>query len=185
MEYEKLTEPLGRREIDITGKTFGHLTAIYPTTSKYYRSRIWFFECECGEGVWRDAHTVMRGHTTSCGCIGKSNRLLNCKENRTCCVEGTNLGNLINPVLKKNNTSGYNGVHRVQYKTGDRWIAQIMFKRRGYYLGSYTTLEEALLARQEAEKLLFDPTIAKHFDNLSDHLKKDFFKNQLQNTKSI
>jgi hypothetical protein len=100
-------------------------------------------------------------------------------------VEGTHLGNLINPVLKKNNTSGYNGVHHVQHKTCERWIAQIMFKRKNYYLGSYKTLEEALIARQEAEKLMFEPAITRHFDNLSDHLKKDFFKHRLQNTKSI
>lgn len=49
------------------------------------------------------------------------------------------------------NTSGYTGVYQNK-KTG-RWIAQITFKRKTYYLGSYEKIEEAVKARQRGEEM--------------------------------
>lgn len=181
MEYKR-AKSLGKKEIDLTDKVFGKLTVIYPTET-YRDGRIWYCECECGGNIYTSGHSLRMGRTRSCGCIGREVRLLNTHDNRTCCKEGTNLGNLINPVLKKSNTSGHNGIVVKHYKTCTRYIAQIMFRRKHYYLGSFHTLEEAVEARKKAEKLLFEPVIAKHFDSLSEHLKKDYFKNKIKEDK--
>jgi len=52
--------------------------------------------------------------------------------------------------LISSNASGYNGVYQNK-KTG-RWVAQITFRNKTYYLGSYQTVEDAVEARRRGEK---------------------------------
>lgn len=156
---------------------------IFPTQSFNTDGRLWYCKCKCGGSIYTTGHSLKRNSTRSCGCIARKTRLSNTHENRTCCKDGTNIGNLINPTLKKNNTSGYNGISVKHYKTCTRYIAQIMFRRKNYYLGSFCSLEEALEAREKAEKLMFEPIIVKHFNDLSEHLKKDYFKNKIKEDK--
>ena len=61
----------GRKEKDITGMRFGHLTAIRRTgtyISGGTKVPLWLFRCDCG--VEREMHKalVMRGGAISCGC---------------------------------------------------------------------------------------------------------------------
>ena len=59
--------------------------------------------------------------------------------------------------LNRNNSSGARGVTARRTKTaGVRWIAQIGIPGHGSrYLGSFSTLDEAIQARREAELLHF------------------------------
>ena len=50
--------------------------------------------------------------------------------------------------LPKNNTTGVRGVYRIWGK----YVAKIVFQKKQYHLGSYDSLEEAALARREAEE---------------------------------
>ena len=50
--------------------------------------------------------------------------------------------------LPKNNTAGVRGVYRIWGK----YVAKIVFQKKQYHLGSYDSLEEAALARREAEE---------------------------------
>ena len=50
--------------------------------------------------------------------------------------------------LPKNNTTGVRGVYRIRGK----YVAKIVFQKKQYHLGSYDSLEEAALARREAEE---------------------------------
>lgn len=52
--------------------------------------------------------------------------------------------------LRSNNTSGHPGV----YRKHNRWIARITYQKVTYSLGSYQTINEAISARQNAEKAL-------------------------------
>jgi hypothetical protein len=75
-------------------------------------------------------------------------------------VEGTNIERIRNrEKLNKNNTSGVRGVYPVK-KNGEivAWVAQIKFKGKMKYLGTFDTLEEAAAVRKEAEKI-FDEVI--------------------------
>lgn len=55
---------------------------------------------------------------------------------------------------RSNNTSGYPGVRRNRKK----WIANITYQKVTYPLGTYERIEDAVIARQEAERLLLaDP----------------------------
>ncbi|MCI8814293.1 MAG: hypothetical protein HFH61_03355 [Lachnospiraceae bacterium] len=53
--------------------------------------------------------------------------------------------------LNRNNASGHTGVY-LDGRQG-KWIAQIGFKGKTYYLGSYADKREAVKARQKGEEM--------------------------------
>lgn len=77
-------------------------------------------------------------------------KLNNQRDNLRIC---TQTQNCYNQKLHKNNTSGYRGV--TWDKRQNQWIAQIMVNRKAIYLGSFTDLRAAILARKWGEKLYF------------------------------
>jgi len=88
------------------------------------------------------------GHTISCGCKNTpfASRTL---------VDGTCVEVLRSAVerktIAKNNSSGIRGVYK--NKRSGRWCAQITFKGKTTYLGSYGTLMEARRARERGEEI--------------------------------
>lgn len=52
---------------DLTGRTFGNLTAIY--VDKEAKRRAWVCECACGKRTTVTTAHLMNGHTRSCGCL--------------------------------------------------------------------------------------------------------------------
>jgi len=62
--------------------------------------------------------------------------------------------NGINKGFMSNNTSGYTGVYF--RKDRNRWYARIGYDNKNISLGSFDSLEEALLARKQAENKLFN-----------------------------
>lgn len=64
--------------------------------------------------------------------------------------EVTHVENGHNISKKTNNTTGYTGV--VYHKATGKWLAQIMINGKNKYLGLFSTIEEAVEKRKEAEK---------------------------------
>ena len=55
---------------DITGQTFGRLTALYPTGERNaYGRTIWHMRCSCGNEIDVAQNLLTLGHKMSCGCI--------------------------------------------------------------------------------------------------------------------
>ena len=54
---------------DITGQTFGYLTALYKIGSNVSQNAIWHCKCVCGNECDVDANNLRSSHTISCGCI--------------------------------------------------------------------------------------------------------------------
>lgn len=73
---------------------------------------------------------------------------LNCQKKNLRAV--THRINMINVGLRKDNTSGYRGIHR----NNDWWRSTLATEHGNYYLGQYRTKEEAVKARQDKEKEL-------------------------------
>jgi len=55
--------------IDITGQTFGRLTAVQRVGTTQHKKALWLFTCECGNTTRTTAVDVRSGHTKSCGCL--------------------------------------------------------------------------------------------------------------------
>ena len=60
---------------DISGKRFGRLTALFPTTKRGRNgSTVWLCGCDCGKKVGVELGQLMAGGRKSCGCLGHPQR---------------------------------------------------------------------------------------------------------------
>lgn len=73
---------LGGR-VNISGKKFGHLTAIECVGVTNDKGTLWKCRCDCGKEVIVQNNNLKSGHTTSCGC--KREEIYNTPEKR---IEG-------------------------------------------------------------------------------------------------
>ena len=151
------------RNNSLAGQRFGNLVAVEATSGRKNGYTIWRCVCDCGNETTVCQSNLKNGHTISCGC---QNKLY---EARTM-VEGTCVEILRSAVEKKtlpsNNSSGVRGVYKSK-RTG-RWCAQITFKGKTKYLGSFETLQEARKARERGEEIFEE--FLEEFDSISDNL---------------
>lgn len=61
--------------------------------------------------------------------------------------------NAMNAVIPSNNKSGYKGVF--YDNTRNKWVARICINNKTTHIGSYTSLEDAIKARRDAERKYF------------------------------
>jgi len=149
--YKKSCGCLSRPPVEnLVGKRFGMLTVL-EYAGKENRVHLWRCRCDCGrETVVRHGYLVS-GHTKSCGCLRKEQMVEN-----LCLADGTSAAILeaTKNRLIASNTSGYNGVYRNRKR--EKWTAQITFKGKTYYLGSYDKIEDAVKARLRGEEMYDD-----------------------------
>lgn len=130
---------------DWVGKRFGMLTVL-SYARKENGFHIWHCRCDCGNTVDVRQTNLQSGGTTSCGCQRSSQKNLHY-------TEGTCVEMLRKDIMYKTNTSGVRGVYYSAKR--NKWIAQIMFRQKCYYLGGYDHIEDAAEARAEAEEKIF------------------------------
>ncbi len=146
--YRKSCGCLGRpARKDYIGKRFGRLTVV-AYAGKQDGMHRWRCVCDCGNETIVGQTLLQSGKTKSCGCLQSEIYRDNLK-----LIDGTSVTVLEagKNRLIASNTSGHTGVY-LNRKNG-KWIAQIMFKGKTYYLGSYSDKEQAILARKRGEKL--------------------------------
>ncbi len=61
------------KALDLTGKRFGRLLALWPTQGRASGSIVWEFECDCGKRVKVGLPNLKR--TKSCGCLNQYLRI--------------------------------------------------------------------------------------------------------------
>ena len=122
---------------DLTAQRFGKLTVLSYAGSRNYKN-YWPCRCDCGEESTVEQWHLQSGKSRSCGCLST---LLNYKSAQQ---------SGLNRLLPKNNSSGHPGVYL--RKKDMRWIAQISYKKKNYFLGSFRDISDAIKLRQEAEE---------------------------------
>lgn len=144
----KEAEEKHRRGIELTGMKVGWLTVVEKTGKRSSKgSIIWKCECRCGNVCEYSADDLLHGGTISCGCYRRTVLLERMQEGLHW-VDGTCV-EFLQRKMRCDNTSGYRGIDHL--KNG-KWRAQITFKGKRYYLGSYEKLEDAVVARQRGER---------------------------------
>lgn len=134
-----------RKELE--GRRFGKLTVIAYAGKRAGMHR-WRCRCDCGGETEVGQTLLQSGKTKSCGCLQTQvlrEKLKLCDGTSVTCLEARRKTRL------SSNTSGHTGIY--QNKRSGKWIAQITFKRRTYYLGSYDRIEDAIQARKQGEKM--------------------------------
>lgn len=146
---------------DILGQQFGSLTAVEYAGNKdgqYF----WRCRCTCGQEAVVRQNNLLTGKTKSCGCLQSRTILDNMKF-----VDGTSVALLekAGNRLVSTNSSGHNGVY--WSKKSRKWVAQIGFKGKTYYLGSYNNIEDAVKAREKAEDRLYGAFLEWYYETHS------------------
>ncbi len=59
----------GRKPLDLSGKTFGRLTAIKWVSTNDHGNSEWLCKCECGNTIIVNSQRLKNGKTKSCGCL--------------------------------------------------------------------------------------------------------------------
>lgn len=147
---------------DLSNKRFGRLKVIKLINDEGKSS--WLCKCDCGKITNATTNRLLSGSTKSCGCLKKDTSRKNAKnmflrtKNRDL-KENTRL-----PALRskefKNNSSGRKGVY--WNKRAKKWFASIEFQKKKYHLGYFSHKSDAIRAREEAEKKLFEPMLKKY-----------------------
>lgn len=132
--------------VDITGQRFGRLVVIERAGSKNGKA-YWLCKCDCGKTVTVNGQTLRSGGVKSCGCLRK--------ENSPSYRDGTNA---VIKATSVNNGSGVRGVFLTK-NPNLRYEAYLAFKGKVVLRKCFATLEEAALARKEAEEKYFKPLI--------------------------
>lgn len=142
---------MGNYKNNLIGKVYGRLTVVEDTGKRdISRQKIWLCKCECGGTIETTTGCLRIGESKSCGCL-KAEAACNARKRRTM-IDGSCLESY-KAKLSKKNTSGYKGI--TKSRNGLRWRAQIVYKHKGYCIGTYDEIEQAIEARKEAEMHLF------------------------------
>lgn len=157
---------------DYLGKRFGMLT-VTGHAGKKGGVHYWRCQCHCGNQTEVSQSNLQSGQI-SCGCIQNQRPGLNF-------VDGTFVEGIQSNTLSKANTSGIRGVY-FNKKRG-KWIAQIMFKGRCYYLGGYSQMEDAVKARKkgQSQSIRENPGSQTRGDSIGVQFKQsaDYARNQM------
>lgn len=150
----------GRVAEDLTGRRFGRLTVVAPTSSRDRRGCIrWKCICDCGQETEVSGASLVQGCTLSCGCLKRENQKKITE--RLHRGYGTCVEFLERRKYRSDNTSGHCGVS--QLKNG-RYRSYIGFRGKRYYLGTFDTYDEAVQARQEAEQTVYDSFLETYYE---------------------
>lgn len=147
---------------DYIGKRFGQLVVIryFGKCNGMHR---WECQCDCGNTTVVGQTLLQSGKTKSCGCLQAKIVIDNMKF-----IDGTSV-TLLEKASGRHlstNTSGYNGVY-LNRRSG-KWIAQIGFKGKTYYLGSFRVIEDAVKARREAEQRIYGEFLDWYYQTYSE-----------------
>jgi hypothetical protein len=58
-----------RQTLNLTNKRFGKLTAIEKTDQRKEGRVVWKCQCDCGNIIYVDTHSLQEGKVNSCGCL--------------------------------------------------------------------------------------------------------------------
>jgi len=133
---------------DFIGRKFGKLT-VTEYSGKVAGMHRWKCICECGKETVVGQTLLQTGKTQSCGCLSTEGFV-----ERLNLHDGTSIAVLERTAksLLKSNKSGYAGVY--QDEKTEKWRAQITFKGKTHYLGSFSEKDDAIEARQRAEETM-------------------------------
>lgn len=156
---EKTLRPTRNHHKDIMGKKFGHLTAIRLIPYDGENRNIWLCQCDCGQQTKVFYNALIKGKRVSCG--GPAHQEEHTEKGRKAIkeklyVDNLAVGRIDSSKIKKSkrNATGVTGVWFSKQKS--KYIAEIKLDGVKSYLGSFKTIEEAKIARQDAERKILE-----------------------------
>jgi len=153
--------------IDLTNQTFGELYVIKLSEQLGTdNTRLWECKCSCGKIIYLHGYSLRHGHYKSCGCKHSIKRDKGVREHiARDSVDGTRK-TALTAKLHKGNKSGHKGV--IWMASRNKWKAYIGFQGKQIVLGYFTSKEDAIFARKEAEEKYHKPYLETKKDPASE-----------------
>ena len=160
-----------RQTGDLSGQTFGLWTVLRKDDERSVNDggqQYYICRCACGRESSVEASRLKRGKSLSCGqCVEMDRKRAQSEVGRTRTqIEHTNLSLVRRDKANENSKTGVRGVS-FESRTG-KYVAQISFRSKHYYLGQYSTVEAAKKARKEAEERIFRPFLEHYEQDLKE-----------------
>ncbi|MCD8365832.1 MAG: transcriptional regulator [Clostridiales bacterium] len=138
----------GRHILDLSGQRFGRLTALCATERRDKKHSVyWRCRCDCGKTIEVTESNLVHGTYRSCGCLKRE--LGESLADNLHMVDGTCMEFLETKKKRTDNTSGFRGICRMG---NHKYRADIGFKGKRFYIGTFEKLEDAVQARKLAEE---------------------------------
>ena len=147
-----------QRQHNLTGRRYGRLLVLGPVLEPDGSVQNWECLCDCGKKVICYKENLYSGATKSCGCLQAEQRKETVRKSIHF-VEGTCIERIASRKNCANNTTGRRGVYR---RGSGRWRAAIGFQGKIHYLGTFDRYEDAVQARLDAEKRLYDAFLERY-----------------------
>lgn len=142
---------------ELIGKRFGSLAVIGMAGKADCGSYRVLCQCDCGEIMPVIINSLKTGNTTKCQKCRQRNLIEHLHQTEF--VDGTKLSGLTQKV-RCDNSTGVKGVY-LEKRSG-KFVAEIRLRGKKYWIGKYSSLEDAKKARERAEEELFDPILEAH-----------------------
>lgn len=132
----KLYTELGKqRKLKLEGKIFDKLTVIQDSGERNGKEVLWLCKCECGNLTKVQTGNLTSGHTSSCGCIGKSKhekkiqKML--QDNQIQYINQYNICDKLKADFYINDkyVLEYDGIQHFQYKNNNGWNNKENFEK--------------------------------------------------------
>ena len=152
MDEKKITRNRG----DLSGKRFGYLTVICRSDKRAPRGKrtvpLWECRCDCGAITYKATDTLTNPDVSMCADCAASYAAAKMRD-KAGFVDGTQISRITSEKLNATNTSGARGVY--WDKKSGKWRVRMKFKGKLLNFGSYTSFEDAVMARKQAEQEYF------------------------------
>lgn len=140
----------GRGVADIRGRRFGRLTALYHTDRRSKKGSVfWHCRCDCGNEVEVTEDGLLYGNYKSCGCLRQE--IWKELPGQLHMVDGTCVEMLEKRKHRRDNTSGFRGIYRMN---NGKYRVTIGFKGKRFYIGTFEGYDDAVQARLAAENTI-------------------------------
>jgi len=148
---------------DLVGIRFGRLTVIALSDKRAPRGKrsvpLWECRCDCGNITYKATDILKNTEVSMCSDCAPLYAAKKMRENAGY-VGGTQLSRIKKEKLSSVNTSGVRGVYFD--KGSGKWRARLKFKGKLMNFGSYAKFEDAVKARQEAERQIYGEFLEAH-----------------------
>ena len=128
------------------------LVPLWPTERREAKGAVsWRCRCDCGNEADFTECQLVHGDVQSCGCLKRRVQAELPEHRKLHFVDGTCVEYLEKRKHRKDNTSGFDGIHLTPAGT---YEVRIGFKGKSFYIGTYRDFGEAVQARLKAEQLI-------------------------------
>lgn len=145
------------RSPNLTGQRFGTLSVLRRSDRTAPRGKrrvlLWECRCDCGAITYKATDVLTNESQNSCARCASLHAAKAARE-AAGYVGGTQISRIKDRKLTAANTSGVRGVY--YEKRSNKWRARLRFKGKIMDFGSYERFEDAVIARQAAEREYFD-----------------------------